>query len=108
MPANLENSAVATGLEKVSVHSNPKERQCQKMLYRFSRGRSGDLVSGGSEVKASAYDAGDLGSIPGSEDPLEKEMAAYSSILAWSVPWIEEPGRLHSMGSQKSWTLLGD
>ena len=35
MPANLENSAVATGLEKVSLHSNPKERQCQRMLnYR--------------------------------------------------------------------------
>ena len=32
MPANLENSAVATGLEKVSFHSNPKERQCQGML----------------------------------------------------------------------------
>ena len=32
MPANLENSAVATGLEKVSVHSNPKERQCQRMF----------------------------------------------------------------------------
>ena len=32
MPANLENSAVATGLEKVSLHSNPKERQCQRML----------------------------------------------------------------------------
>ena len=32
MPANLENSAVATGLEKVSFHSNPKEKQCQRML----------------------------------------------------------------------------
>ena len=32
LPANLENSAVATGLEKVSFHSNPKERQCQRML----------------------------------------------------------------------------
>ena len=32
MPANMENSAVATGLEKVSFHSNPKERQCQRML----------------------------------------------------------------------------
>ena len=32
MPANLENSSVATGLEKVSFHSNPKERQCQRML----------------------------------------------------------------------------
>ena len=34
MPTNLENSAVATGLEKVSVHSNPKERQCQRILKR--------------------------------------------------------------------------
>ena len=36
MPANLENSAVATGLEKVSFHSNPKERQCQRMLKRHT------------------------------------------------------------------------
>ena len=35
MPANLENSAVATGLEKVSFHSNPKERQCQRMLNYY-------------------------------------------------------------------------
>ena len=71
------------------------------MLYRFSRGRSGDLVSGGSEVKASAYDAGDLGSIPGSEDPLEKEMATHSSTLAWRIPWTEEPGGLQFTGSQR-------
>ena len=36
MPAHLENSAVATGLEKLSFHSNPKERQCQKMLKEYS------------------------------------------------------------------------
>ena len=35
------------------------------------------------------------------EDPLEKEMAAYSSILAWKIPWMEEPGRLQSMGLQR-------
>ena len=40
----------------------------------------------------------------GREDPLEKEMAMDSSILAWKVPWTEEPGGLQSMGSQKSWT----
>ena len=34
------------------------------------------------------------------EDLLEKEMATHSSILAWEIPWMEEPGRLHSMGSQ--------
>ena len=42
------------------------------------------------------------------EDPLEKEMATHSSILAWEIPWIEELGRLQSMGSQKSWTQLSD
>ena len=35
------------------------------------------------------------------EDPLEKEMATHSSILAWRIPWIEEPGGLQSMGSQR-------
>ena len=35
----------------------------------------------------------------GREDPLEKEMATHSSILAWRIPWTEEPGRLQSMGS---------
>ena len=37
----------------------------------------------------------------GWEDPLEKEMAAHSSILAWKIPWTEEPGRLPSMGLQR-------
>ena len=37
----------------------------------------------------------------GQEDPLEKEMAIYSSTLAWRIPWIGEPGRLQSMGSQR-------
>ena len=37
----------------------------------------------------------------GWEDPLEKEMAAHSSILSWRIPWAEESGRLQSMGSQK-------
>ena len=38
----------------------------------------------------------------GWEDPLEKEMATHSSILAWRIPWTEEPGGLQSMGSQES------
>ena len=37
----------------------------------------------------------------GQEDPLEKEMATYSSILAWEIPWTAEPGRLESMGPQR-------
>ena len=56
--------------------------------------------SDGSEGKASACNAGDLGG----EDPLENEMATHTTILAWEIPWTEEPGELWSMGSQKSWT----
>ena len=41
---------------------------------------------------------GDAGSILGWEDPLEKGMATHSSILAWEIPWTEEPGRLQSVG----------
>ena len=37
----------------------------------------------------------------GQEDSLEKGMATHSSILAWRIPWTEEPGELHSMGSQR-------
>ena len=37
----------------------------------------------------------------GWEDPLENGMATYSSILTWRIPWIEEPGRLQPMGSQR-------
>ena len=38
----------------------------------------------------------------GREDPLEKEMATHSSILAWEIPWTEELGRVQSMGSQEA------
>ena len=43
-------------------------------------------------LPANAGEAGDAGLIPGSEDPLEKEPATHSSILAWEIPWTEEPG----------------
>ena len=44
----------------------------------------------------------------GGEDPLEKEMATHSNILAWEIPWTEEPGGLQSIGWQKSQTQLSD
>ena len=46
-------------------------------------------------------DMQDRGSMPDWEDPLEKEMAIRSSILAWEIPWTEEPGGLQSMGLQR-------
>ena len=50
--------------------------------------------------KSFACNEGDRVHFLGQEDPLEKEMAICSSILAWSIPWTEEPGSLRSMGSQ--------
>ena len=49
--------------------------------------------------------AGDVTLILSCEDPLKKEMATHSSILAWEIPWIEEPGGLQFMGSQKRHSL---
>ena len=62
------------------------------------RGKGLDFPAG-SGSKASAYNAGDPGSIPGlGRSP--GEMATHSSILAWKISWTEEPGRLQSMRSQ--------
>ena len=64
-------------------------------------GDHGSGFPGGSVVKNLPASAGDAGSIPGQEDPLEKEMATHSSTLAWRIPRTEEPSRLQSMGSHR-------
>jgi len=56
--------------------------------------------SNGSVGKEFACNAGDTGDM-GWEDPLEKETATCSNILAWETPWTEEPGGLQSIGSQR-------
>ena len=55
----------------------------------------------GSDVKESACNMGDLGSIPRLERSLEEGMATHSSILTWRISWTEEPRGLQSMGSQR-------
>ena len=52
-------------------------------------------------VKNPPANAGDAGLISGLEDPLDEEVAAHSSTLAWKIPWTEEPGSLQSMGLQR-------
>ena len=76
MPANLENLSMATGLEKVSFHSNPKE--CSNNCIQLSSFTCSKSFKPGFN--------------------LEKAMAPHSSTLAWKIPWMEEPGRLQSMG----------
>ena len=65
-------------------------------IYQYNRG-----FSGGSVVNNPPVNAGDESLIPGLEDPLEKEMATPSNIIAWKIPWTEELGGLQSTGSQK-------
>ena len=56
----------------------------------------------GSDGKEYSCNAGEPGSIPGSKRSLEKGKATHSSILAWIIPWTEEPGKLQSTGSQRA------
>ena len=53
-------------------------------------------------LPANTGDIRDMGSIPGLENPLEKGVATHSSILAWRIPWTEEPDGPQSMGVAKS------
>ena len=55
----------------------------------------------GSVVNNPPANVGDVGSVPGLGDPLEKDMATHSSILAWRIPRTEEPSGLPSMGSHR-------
>ena len=66
------------------------------MLVDFfpSLGNTQKNFPDGSVVKDPPASARNLSSIPGQEDPLEKEMVTYCSILAWEIPWIEEPDGL--------------
>ena len=56
-------------------------------------------------LSASVGDTGNSGSILGQEDPLEKGMATHPSILAWRIPWTEEPGGPQSIGLQSQTQL---
>ena len=62
-------------------------------LFRFAMG-----FPGGSVGKESACNAETLVQLLGQEDPLEKAMATHFSILAWEIPWTEEPGGLSGLG----------
>ena len=70
-----------------------KSKKCQQMLQKASN------VS--SAVKNPPTNAGDVVRSLGQEDPLEKDMAIYFSILAWEIPLTEEPGRLYPWGRQR-------
>ena len=76
---------------------------CDILVYRYSRRHSISKGFPGISVdEESACNAGDLGSILGREDLLEKEMTTCSSVLSWRIPWTEESGKPRSIGSQRA------
>ena len=103
-PGNLPNPRIeprSPALRVDSLLSEPK-------LYKI-RGFPGSTSGKESacQCRRHKYLGFDLWSDPGDwKDPLEKEVATHSSILAWEIPQTEEPGRLQSVGLQKSWTPL--
>ena len=111
----------------MKMDSNQKGRKC--LENKVSEGKSGNTLSyiasnsvlmivsqpvlfpGGTSGKKPAANAGDIRMWVrslGQEDPLEKEMATHPSNMAWRTPWTEKPGRIQSMGSQKSQTRLSN
>ena len=72
-------------------------------MYKIDRG-----FPGGSVVKNPLAKQAPPARPLAQKDPLEKKMATHSSILAWKIPWTEEPGGLHSIELQKSQTQLND
>ena len=76
-----------------------------RVSFRFERVLQATFPSG-SDGKESICSVAGLGSILGWEGSPEKGMATHSSILAWRIPWIEEPGGLQSIGVTKSQTEL--
>ena len=88
-----------TQICSLDPHSNP----ASSVLRLFPSYRWGCSYPGGSQQMQETQVQS-----PGWEDLLEEEMATHTSILAWEAPWREEPGRLQSRGSQKSWTRLND
>ena len=86
------NDGFGNGLE--IVFSGESER-----TYMYWWGKTVEGFPGGSDSKESACNAGDLGSVPGSERSPGEGKATHSSILAWRIPGTEEPGGLQSFGS---------
>ena len=117
MPANLENSAVATGLEKVSFHpkkGNAKECSNYCTIALISQGNGTPLQYSCLEnpMDGGAWKAAVHGVAEGRTrlsdftftfhfPALEKEMATHSSVLAWRIPGMGEPGGLLSVGSHR-------
>ena len=88
-------------LHSKGLHGSKQLEACSKLEANIPPTLASQLAL---EVKNPPANSGDIrgsGLIPGQEDPLEEGMATHSSILAWRIPWTEEPGGLQSMRPQR-------
>ena len=81
---------------------SPKGRRLLSFPGKDSANEASEVALVVSNLPANTGDVRDTGSIPGSGRSLEEGTATHFSIIAWRIPWTEEPGRLQSMGSQQS------
>ena len=82
---------------------NSRLSHCRQTIWDTRESHLNNHKAHGSDAKESVFNAGGVIQSLGQEYPLEKRMAAHSSILAWEVPWKEEPGGLQSLGLQRDW-----
>ena len=92
-------SSIAGGFFTVRATRHLKRQSSYSEVIRVGPNPIGAIFPGGSDGKVSATVQEIRVQPLGREDLLEKEMATHSSILAWKIPWMEEAGRLQSMGS---------
>ena len=103
------NTRLTAHAAKEEINPFPRREEIELFFFFFPGSflhfwfplHVGSYFPAGSDDKESACNAGDLSLIPRWEDPLKKEMATYSSILARRIPWTVEPGRLQSTGSHR-------
>ena len=97
-PGDLPDPGIERGSPALQAGTLPSEPPGKPVIYTHY------TIFGpqcGSDGKASAHNVGDLGSIPGLGRSPGEGNGNPSSILAWKIPWMEEPGRLQAMGSQR-------
>ena len=103
-PPRLSELSFAT-FTTVVVEGAPSARilclNSSKIILGFLRNHVHQGFPGGSDSKEPTCNAGDWVQSLGQEEPLEKGMATHSTILAWEIPWTEEPGGLQSIESQR-------
>ena len=89
------------GAWQTTVHGVAQSETTERPSTHLQFARTSQVARVVENLPAKAGDPREVGSSLGRADPLEQEVATHSRILAWKIPWTEEPGGLQSKGSQR-------